>query len=209
MASFVVVTSWIHERLEYAIPVNTLVQKEREREMKNRIVLGAATAALAFAPMAMADFEYGWDVTDLPGGGYVNVDEVDFYAGRAILAVGYRDVVVLNETFGLVAFQSGWGMTLPAYGTSFWSLAAAIDLNMGQTLLDDVLWDVTGYAAEVAAPDTWFGEYNIGAGFFGDAGYIGISGEIYFVLEGDPIPAPGALALLGLAGIAGIRRRRR
>jgi MYXO-CTERM domain-containing protein len=202
-------TSWILETLEIAIPAHALVQKERERDMKNRIVLGAATAAFAFAPMAMADFEISFDVTDTPGGGYVNVEEHDVYAGRAILMVGYRDVVVRNETFTPLDFVSAWGMTLPAYGTNFWSLAAAISLGLGDNALDDVLYDVSGYAAEVSAPNTWFGEYNIGAGFFGDTGYIGISGEQYFILEGDPIPAPGALALLGLAGIAGVRRRRR
>ncbi|MCH8260763.1 MAG: PEP-CTERM sorting domain-containing protein [Planctomycetes bacterium] len=30
-----------------------------------------------------------------------------------------------------------------------------------------------------------------------------------FQLSGSPVPAPGALALLGVAGLAGMRRRRR
>ena len=33
--------------------------------------------------------------------------------------------------------------------------------------------------------------------------------DMNFVLEGDAIPAPGALSLLGLAGLIGLRRRRR
>jgi hypothetical protein len=37
---------------------------------------------------------------------------------------------------------------------------------------------------------------------------LGTFGEVFVVYTYDPIPAPGAVALLGLAGVAGLRRRR-
>lgn len=37
---------------------------------------------------------------------------------------------------------------------------------------------------------------------------LGAFGEVKVIYTYDPIPAPGAMALLGLAGIAGLRRRR-
>lgn len=37
---------------------------------------------------------------------------------------------------------------------------------------------------------------------------LGAFGEVKVIYTYDPIPAPGAMALLGLAGIAGVRRRR-
>lgn len=178
--------------------------------MKTRaILIGAvATASLGIAPVASADFEYSVDVADLPSG-YVRVDQIQEYAGRAILAVGYRDIVLDIYTADATV-NMGWGMTLPAYGTNFWSLAGAMSGFMpGLAYLDDVEHDVTIYDAEVAAVDSFFGAYNIGAGLFGNAdSYVGVSGELYFVIEGDPIPAPGALALLGLGGIVARRRRR-
>jgi MYXO-CTERM domain-containing protein len=171
--------------------------------MKNEMMIGAVVAAAALAPAAMAELEVVFSAAELESG-FVRVDALNELVGTSILAVGYRDMVIQNTGFTATDFQVGWGMTLPAYGTNFWSLAAPISLAPGQTALDDVLWDVTGYGAEIAAENTWFGEYNIGAGMFGE-NYVGVGGEMYFIL--DAVPAPGALALLGLAGVVARRRR--
>ena len=172
----------------------------------NVMLLGAA-ASLSIGGAAVAEFELTFSASELPAG-FVRT-AASPYAGRAIIAVGYRDLVVDNLVAGLGTtndFQAGWGMTLPAYGTSFFTLAAPIGMTYGENTIGSVGYDVTGYGAVVAADNTWFGSENIGAGIFG-ADYNGVSGEFFFVIEGEEVPAPGAIALLGLAGLASRRRR--
>ena len=45
-------------------------------------------------------------------------------------------------------------------------------------------------------------------GFGPGSGIFGVPADAAFTLSGEVVPAPGALALLGLGGIAAIRRRR-
>jgi len=169
----------------------------------NKTLVFSAVCALAIAPAAMAEFEVTFSMEDLDAG-YVQVDALDDLVGTQILRVGYRDAEIENLGLTETDVQVGWGMFIPGYGTNFWSLAAAVTIGTGTTTLDDVEHDVSGYGATVANSNHWFGLYNIGAGLFGE-NYVGRGGEMYLVL--DAVPAPGALALLGLAGVVGRRRR--
>ena len=94
-----------------------------------------------------------------------------------------------------------------------------VDGNNVRTLYDDNTWDVNQTS----------GTTNIDLAFFGfdpseagpnDAADIALNFRVFltagdsislsgfFAITADPIPAPGAFALLGLAGLAGTRRRR-
>lgn len=174
--------------------------------MKFKMMCAALTAT-TIAPAAMAEFEISFDVAGLEAG-FVNVDAANDYAGRDILRVGYRDMVIENTALGANQAQFGWSLDLSAleYGINFFSLAAPVDLTIGSNTIADIEHDVSGYLALVAPENSFFGAYNLGAGVFG-ADYTVTAGEMYFVLDGEPVPAPGALALIGLAGLVARRRR--
>lgn len=176
----------------------------------NKMMTLGATVALAFASSAMAEFEIAWEVSGLdPDSANVWVEENNAYAGRNMLRVGYRDMVIENASGAMTNdFQAGWAMDLsiPGYGIGFFTLAAPVPMAFGENALNDVEYDVSVYSALVAPEDYWFGGYNTGAGVFGTE-FTVTSGTFYIVVEGEEIPAPGALALLGLAGLATRRRR--
>ena len=179
--------------------------------MKKEMMIGAAVAAAVLAPAAMAEFEIAWEVSGLdPEAANVWVEENNVYAGRSMLRVGYRDMVIQNNSDDLFGneFQAGWAMDLsiPGYGIGFFTLAAPVNMGSGENTLSDVEHDVSIYSALVAPTDYWFGGYNTGAGVFGSE-FTVTSGTFYIVVEGEEVPAPGALALLGLAGLTARRRR--
>ena len=171
----------------------------------------AAAATIGLASVASAEFEIAWEVSGLdPDNANVWVAENNAYAGRNMLRVGYRDMVIQNNSGAFTNdFQAGWAMDLsiPGYGIGFFTLAAPVPMGFGENVLNDVIYDVSVYSALVAPPDYWFGGYNTGAGVFGTE-FIVTSGTFFIVVEGDPIPAPGALALLGLGGLVARRRRK-
>ncbi len=67
----------------------------------------------------------------------------------------------------------------------------------------DVDNNVVGEGVYIRFPKFGFPDYAPGSGLFGD------DHDISFSLQGEAIPAPGVLALLGVAGLVGVRRRRR
>lgn len=59
--------------------------------------------------------------------------------------------------------------------------------------------------AGVTGNEAWVNYSDIGTG--PGSGFFGAPADMAFALEGDVVPAPSALALLGIAGLAGRRRR--
>lgn len=58
----------------------------------------------------------------------------------------------------------------------------------------------------VTGSEAWINYEDFGGAFPGSA-VFGAAADMAFALEGDIVPAPSALALLGIAGLAGRRRR--
>jgi len=72
--------------------------------------------------------------------------------------------------------------------------------------------DGIGFLSSIQFEVTETGTWTFAVSGFGDDDFVGDHGEEFdykLVFAINPIPAPGALALLGLAGLAGARRRRR
>lgn len=181
--------------------------------MKNRIKLGAAIAALGCAPMALAEFELSFDMagTTVEQGAFVygaaaNANE---YAGRDILRIGVRDLNVSFMAESEITFAWALDLSTAGYGAGIFIFASDGPFPMLSSESFTMEFDISGYQPQVLPADH-YGDWNLGT-FVGSNGVDNAltvtSGEMYFVLDGDPIPAPGALALLGLASVVGLRRR--
>jgi MYXO-CTERM domain-containing protein len=194
-------------------PVNT--EEIRDRTMKTRTVFGAAiVAALGAAPAAMADFEWAFDMTDVvvEQGAYVygEVANESDYAGRAILGIGVRDLQISFQADSEVTFAWAADLTAAGYGVGIFIFVSDGPFGISTSETFNFEYDISGYGGVIAAEGLFSPDWNAGT-FLGSNGvddaFNVVSGEMYYVLEGDPIPTPGALALLGLAGIATRRRR--
>ena len=180
--------------------------------MNQSALLLGTMCALCVAPVVVADFEFAIDMTgttvedsDFIYGEVANVAE---YAGRGVTALGVRDLVVEFDEDTTLAFYYALDLTNDGFGLQFAELSNDIYTG-GTTVTFNELWGITSYNAEVAPDEGFSGGYNLGTflGSFAADSFTVISGEMYYVIEGEPIPAPGALALLGLAGLASRRRR--
>ncbi|MFZ9914288.1 MAG: hypothetical protein ACO3IB_02985 [Phycisphaerales bacterium] len=93
--------------------------------------------------------------------------------------------------------------------------ATDINFNVVPSYMLVSLNDGTSYFGEVTSASAFLGFYSTGASITSvtiGAMPSGGSGSVYptvdnFQIAATPIPAPGAIALLGLAGLAGRRRR--
>ena len=177
--------------------------------MQKSVILGVAAAALA-SGSAMADFELPFKL-DGPGGNEnlyklellgslagANV-AVDFvneggFTWAGDLLIGFIDPSGNGVEFG--GFDLSFGLPSAGDFPSSWdsSTSGAYAYNFSLEkfgLGGEGVWQVLladGYTQGEAA-DHWAGVLN---------------------LEGvSAVPAPGALALLGLAGMTGVRRRRK
>ena len=182
--------------------------------MKKTIAL---CAAAAIAPIAAADLVEitidmaGTSVED-PAFVYGEVQEQNLYAGELIVAVGVRNMVV-DFAGGLSSptINFAWALDLngAGYGAGIFYLAGASGpFAPGSQETFNIEYDVSVYGAQVLPAD-YYGTWNAGSFIGSDTGGGAVSvasGEMYYILDTN-IPAPGALALLGLAGMASRRRR--
>ena len=186
-------------------------RKER-RKMKNTLAIGAAVACLGLAPVSMAEiFEVSFDKTGttVEQGQFVYGDAADMsaYAGYDIVGIGIRDLEVEFLDGGDITFS--WAMNIPGFGTGIWTWASD---TQAPGVIDTYNFESTspaGYAAVIADAGA-FGDWNMGT-FVGssgvDNGLTVLGGEMYYILDGVPVPAPAALAVFAMAGIARKRRR--
>lgn len=140
-----------------------------------------------------------------PGGGFL--DEFAFIGG-VDTAGGVLFFDILDDSLNVV---DGFGVGLPQAGNFLWT----IDITN-----DDVAFPETGNVAMFADDDGAFGPATNGVWFLtadaatignngASAGFSGPGGEdLHNTFELVAIPAPGTAALLGLGGLAAVRRRR-
>ena len=130
---------------------------------------------------------WGWDDTESTSpstrlwGGYATSDDITNYSGSASHGGG---------AYSTGTAENPWGEM-----TASWTF----DSDGGER--DALVIQVRFYAENSSGPETntlWVDDLT-----------INVSGaDLSGVVINTPVPAPGALALLGLAGLAGRRRRR-
>jgi hypothetical protein len=176
--------------------------------MNRKFAIGAAVACLGFAPVSMAEiFEVSFDMTGttVEQGQYVYgaLEDMSDYAGYDIVGIGIRDLEVeyLDGT-------EIWAMDIPGYGAGIWTWVSDGGYVSGDTMTYN--WESANPAAYGAVVASDLGGWNIGT-FVGSAGVDNgltvLGGEMYYILDGVPVPAPAALAVFAMAGIARKRRR--
>ena len=171
----------------------------------NALLVGVASAGL-FASAATADVDYAFDGLAAAGFNFFQQGgplqgEITGYSGEFILNspgenFTYCDdlcILIANEDFTEVVLQiGGYSIISPEYYT--WDQggsSAAGTLGGGSGTLSTAI-DATGYYAYIGN--------GYGGGGIGDwTGSVQLTGSV--------IPAPGALAMLGLAGLCARRRR--
>ncbi len=96
-----------------------------------------------------------------------------------------RDEAVVHSTFDAIVLGAG----------TYWVEMQIVNIEN----------DFHMVRAGVTGSEAWVNYEDIGTG--PGSGIFGTAADMAFALEGDVVPAPSALALLGLAGLAGRRRR--
>ena len=174
--------------------------------MKKRFMLSAAgISAAAIAGFASADIDVAVDGAYLLGGEAAAVDlgavsgsltGISYtyswtndagdssWSSDMLMAVSVSGVIVSAGGYNLGFGGVSWGCITGSYSTGTF----------------------TGYASGSAVAMSGAGTFYWANGWSGSGG---TTSSISATLHGlNAVPAPGALALLGLAGIAGTRRRR-
>ncbi len=177
--------------------------------MKKSMVLAGAALAVGFTAAASADLvvEIGGPfvfsgpefitVETTPLVGTLTGINIIFSFSNAVGASWVSDLVVGVNGVGFGGFNTGLGLTLDGdWAGTLPGTGAAGDYVGKQSFSVPQIFD--GETATILIGNGWT---SLAGGFTID--------NVSVVLKGvDKIPAPGALALLGLAGLAGSRRRR-
>ena len=156
------------------------------------LTMGATS--LDFASMTAVISNSGTTAATLSGGIYGSS------GGNpgALLAAFNSVSVAAGAGAGLVSLTTGGTFTLQA-GTSYWFV---LD---GPAVSNSLLWhSLSPNAAPTAAAGITYDGYRFSA----DGGANWGSSSIFNGVEITAVPAPGALALIGLGGLAAARRRR-
>jgi MYXO-CTERM domain-containing protein len=158
----------------------------------------------AFPPAGAVDNPIG--VADYQSIATNNIDVGEFvFVG----GVDTMDTVVFFDFFDAGGtFLDGFGVALPEAGNFIWTITPT-DLEIAADgLVQMTVDDGTNGPAGLA---TWFLNENTAS--VGNAGAIDVSAGLSsfnfaFSINGTEVPAPGAVALLGLGGLVASRRRR-
>ncbi len=175
--------------------------------MKNRLALAAALAAAA-ASVANAEFAVGNEVSvsGWASGGNAGSTTWGTVAGQGLHDLGFQ------TTF----WDSVWGPNYPVIVTSTVVNPWSVEFNINFTgffpadfaeheivisglKYDDSIMGVQGNSNGFQLTDT-------GVAWFGSGAELSLLGTLSFKVV--QVPAPGAIALVGLAGLASGRRRR-
>jgi len=194
---------------------------KEEIEMKVPFIVGlAAGASLALGSVANADLRDNGDGTsdfyltfvdgEVVGDGaiYGGVEEHIEWAGSEIVGVGWNDLVVdTGSPFNAYTGDNFWALWLMSgSGGDGWYYGVPFGGESGSTLGPaSGGFDLTGAGFSTMADGSFGAGYaDVGGSETLDAL---MNGEIFIRFVGT-VPAPGALALIGLAGLAGKSRRR-
>ena len=176
--------------------------------MKCGTFLMAGLASAAVAGMATADVEVIFDVSGPGGNGFtVDFDADGALAGMDIAfdftnAGGYTwagDLFITIVDPNGTAIQYG-GYNLDAGYTNAGDFDSSFDTSTSGTFASSVALESFGLSGSGTWTIGFYDGYTGGAETDNWAGVINLEGL-------GAVPAPGALALLGLAGLAGRRRR--
>lgn len=144
--------------------------------------------------------------------GNIGFDDYNSIAEDDFVLTSFRFVGGVAEAGGTMSFQffdanedfaDSFGIALPQAGNFIWTITINSEVivpanGLIQAVVGD---DFTGqWFLSVTDPDIGTNDLAIG-GNETDASHR-------FELNGVPVPTPGALAVLGMAGLAGVRRRR-
>ena len=187
------------------------------------VLCAAALSSSAFAGFTSAVID---DFSGSAGLGFTRTDQ-----GSATVSGGMGSLVAGNGGFQYIAESPGYiasgftGISLKVsgdLGNGTIRMSAigdslnfvAMDVDLGATLSNGYAW-ITFDQIDAAVgndPGTITSVMQQGFGFWGIGLYLsGTTGSVQiddFEFRVSAVPAPGALALLGVAGVVGARRRR-
>ena len=174
----------------------------------------AGFASVASAEIVTVEFDLAGLVINGPGVYAQAFNELSHYENATILDVYWSDMEVSivdvegdtdpsgNELPGYLTLR--WLLDLPEFsGLQWYSVGAGVNGPTGEYTIAAGSFDLSSIISDVGAAADYPG-YNYGAGATGSVGSSILSGTMGFTV--DVVPAPGALALIGLAGLG--RRRR-
>ena len=177
--------------------------------MKSTITFAALVmTSAASAGIVTVEFDMSGTTVDDPAFVYGVQTLLDEYEGGAVLGVFFNDITV---SFGDDGTGNGtsslyWWLGVPfegIYGLGFDAAGATGTTFTYDDPAGDSYYDLTQYGISVTT-SAW--GINTGTYVGGTSGTSIVSGSMGYILDVPGIPAPGALALIGLAGLG--RRKR-